>query len=97
MKIFSVTALTFRMHSVSLTIGSSASRTFNGIGPAIWNYDDEHAVVIRSFYAANQIIRLTFAHITVTGYRASLAGRMADTSSGQADLNAIGEEDPGVN
>lgn len=32
--IFSVTALTFRMHSASLTIGISASRTFKGIGPA---------------------------------------------------------------
>lgn len=34
MKIFSVTALTFRMHSASLTMGSSASRTLSGMGPA---------------------------------------------------------------
>uniref|UniRef100_A0A1A9ZKC7 Uncharacterized protein n=1 Tax=Glossina pallidipes TaxID=7398 RepID=A0A1A9ZKC7_GLOPL len=33
-KIFSVTALTLRMHSVSLTIGISASRIRSGIGPA---------------------------------------------------------------
>lgn len=35
MKIFSVTAFTLRMHSASLTIGSSASRTRRGIGPAV--------------------------------------------------------------
>lgn len=34
MNIFSVTAFTFRMHSESLTIGISASRTRSGIGPA---------------------------------------------------------------
>lgn len=34
MKIFSVTAFTFLIHSASLTIGISASRTRNGIGPA---------------------------------------------------------------
>lgn len=33
-KIFSVTAFTFLIHSASLTIGISASRTRNGIGPA---------------------------------------------------------------
>ena len=32
--IFSVTALIFLTHSLSLTIGICASRTLNGIGPA---------------------------------------------------------------
>lgn len=32
--IFSVTALIFLIHSASLTIGISASRTLRGIGPA---------------------------------------------------------------
>lgn len=34
-KIFSVTAFTFLMHSASLTMGISASRTRRGIGPAM--------------------------------------------------------------
>lgn len=34
MKIFSVTAFILRIHSASLTIGNSASRTRSGIGPA---------------------------------------------------------------
>lgn len=34
MNIFSVTAFILRMHSASLTIGNSASRTRRGIGPA---------------------------------------------------------------
>lgn len=38
MKIFSVTAFTFRIHSASLTTGISASRTRSGIGPATQIY-----------------------------------------------------------
>lgn len=39
MNIFSVTALTCRMHSASLTMGISASRTRNGIGPAAKEFE----------------------------------------------------------
>ena len=34
MKIFSVTVLIFLTHSLSLTMGTLASRIFSGIGPA---------------------------------------------------------------
>ena len=38
MKIFSVTALIFRTHWLSFTIGTSASRTRRGMGPAVKRY-----------------------------------------------------------
>lgn len=43
MKIFSVTAFTLRIHSASLTIGISASRTRSGIGPA--TYRSRHTLL----------------------------------------------------
>lgn len=50
MKIFSVTAFTFRMHSASLTMGISASRTRSGIGPASPMYP--YPVTVHRFPAA---------------------------------------------
>lgn len=79
MKIFSVTAFTFLMHSVSLTMGISASRTRNGMGPAESGLEISKDIFMELFLA------LTFAHVPVASDRTALARRMTDTTCRQAN------------